>query len=382
MADQGRAAIGASAMGTGTMGIRPAAAGGTAVVPPVAAPQKAAEDRPLDRTAAIRLTLWGVAAATSAAIAIFAASTDLGTKRAGAAVAAIVAPPLDSGNTITQIAARNAETERETRRLLDTVKALSADRERIASRVDSVEREMDGLTGSINRVAAQVRQPLPPVERTPPPEIRPTASAPSVPQPSSAKTGHAPSVIPPVKPVVKLQQDSAETPAHEGGPSMLNLAMTTPVFGLDARMPPTAWPRQQVSRPGAILPPETASVRQDPDTDVPVGTVTAASADTGTPQAHEPQPKVELGVDLGPGLTMAKLRARWDAFKAAKGAEANRMHPLVMAREVTPGKPVELRLIVGPVADIRAAAELCASLVGTQFLCQPSVYDGQRLALR
>jgi hypothetical protein len=100
------------------------------------------------------------------------------------------------------------------------------------------------------------------------------------------------------------------------------------------------------------------------------------------PDPAEPQPKVELGVDLGPGLTMAKLRARWDAFKAAKGAAAAHMHPLVLFREITPGKPVELRLIVGPVADVNAAAQLCASLVGTQFLCQPSVYDGQRLALR
>jgi hypothetical protein len=41
---------------------------------------------------------------------------------------------------------------------------------------------------------------------------------------------------------------------------------------------------------------------------------------------------------------------------------------------------VELRLIVGPVANAAAAARLCTAMVGA--VCQPAVYEGQRLALR
>jgi len=41
-----------------------------------------------------------------------------------------------------------------------------------------------------------------------------------------------------------------------------------------------------------------------------------------------------------------------------------------------------LRLVVGPIAQPSAAKELCASLTPFGLFCQPTLYDGQRLALR
>jgi hypothetical protein len=168
--------------------------------------------------------------------------------------------------------------------------------------------------------------------------------------------------------------------------SMLNLALTAPVFGLESKMPKSLWPTKTGPMPGEDSPKKTAAPEPaaHPKTEAvsAVSHTAEAPATTGSiAEPAEPQPTVKLGVDLGAGTTMAKLRARWNSFKAARSKEAESMHPLVMAREITPGKPVELRLIVGPVADIKAAAQLCAGLVGTPFLCQPSIYDGQRLAL-
>jgi hypothetical protein len=43
---------------------------------------------------------------------------------------------------------------------------------------------------------------------------------------------------------------------------------------------------------------------------------------------------------------------------------------------------VELRLVVGPLANAATAARLCAALANAGTTCQPTVFDGQRLAIR
>lgn len=102
----------------------------------------------------------------------------------------------------------------------------------------------------------------------------------------------------------------------------------------------------------------------------------AEAVDSGDP------PKVEIGIDLGPGLSIARLRSRWEAFQKAQGASLNGVRPVVAIREINPNKPVELRLVVGPLAGIDVAVQLCQSLSGSPFPCQPAVFDGQRLVTR
>jgi hypothetical protein len=77
---------------------------------------------------------------------------------------------------------------------------------------------------------------------------------------------------------------------------------------------------------------------------------------------------------------MARLRQRWTAFKSAHGSLAEGLRPVVTVREMGQNKPLEMRLVAGPVADVQAATKMCAELVGTQFMCHPAVFDGQRLA--
>jgi hypothetical protein len=56
------------------------------------------------------------------------------------------------------------------------------------------------------------------------------------------------------------------------------------------------------------------------------------------------------------------------------------LHPAVAVRENSKAKSAELRLIVGPLADVEAAARLCAALSAARHYCQPVAFEGQRLA--
>jgi hypothetical protein len=176
-------------------------------------------------------------------------------------------------------------------------------------------------------------------------------------------------------------------------PETIPLPRPSPIAQLQAyaaaaaRGEAAALPPGQIPQPGQIQ-----RIAQQP-ADV-TGSVHAAppapGAPAGAPPQAEPaeaaeagdQPKVEIGVDLGPALSIARLRTRWEAFKQAQGANLPAVRPVVSFREISPNKPVELRLVVGPFAGIDVAVQFCRSLSGSQFPCQPAVYDGQRLATR
>jgi hypothetical protein len=90
----------------------------------------------------------------------------------------------------------------------------------------------------------------------------------------------------------------------------------------------------------------------------------------------------EYAVDIGSGLTIEALRARWLAIYSAHPQFFEGLKPIVSIREVAHGSRIELRLLAGPIAQPGAATELCASLTLVGLFCQPTIYDGQRLALR
>jgi hypothetical protein len=118
----------------------------------------------------------------------------------------------------------------------------------------------------------------------------------------------------------------------------------------------------------------------------PIATAPAAlsaarqsSVDFGTPAAAPPTP---YGVDIGSGLTMEALRARCLAIYSAHPELFDGMKPIVNVKEVAHGNRVELRLVAGPIAEAAAATRLCASLSAFGLFCQPTLYEGQRLAQR
>ena len=115
----------------------------------------------------------------------------------------------------------------------------------------------------------------------------------------------------------------------------------------------------------------------------PAGFVSAPATTKPSADAVAPAlPRIEYGVDIGSGLTIEALRARWLAIRSAHPQLFADLQPLVSVKEVPRANRIELRLVAGPLADAGAAAQLCAALTPAGLFCQPTMFDGQRLATR
>jgi hypothetical protein len=91
--------------------------------------------------------------------------------------------------------------------------------------------------------------------------------------------------------------------------------------------------------------------------------------------------RTEFGVDLGGAPNVASLRNAWDRIRRIHGLQLEGLRPVIGIRDGRAGQ-VELRLVVGPIGNAAAAAKLCATLASAGLSCQPTTFDGQRLALR
>ena len=92
--------------------------------------------------------------------------------------------------------------------------------------------------------------------------------------------------------------------------------------------------------------------------------------------------KSGYGVDIGSGLTILALRERWQTLRSAHPQLFAGLEPIVSVKDMARANRVELRLVVGPFTEAAAAERLCASLTPVGLFCQPTIYDGQHLALR
>jgi len=104
-----------------------------------------------------------------------------------------------------------------------------------------------------------------------------------------------------------------------------------------------------------------------------------ASTDGGAPASP---PTQQYGVDIGSGLTIPALRARWEVLRSAHAQLFAGLQPIVSVKEIPRANRIELRLVVGPLAQPAAASQLCAELAPFGLFCQPTIFDGQKLALR
>lgn len=104
-----------------------------------------------------------------------------------------------------------------------------------------------------------------------------------------------------------------------------------------------------------------------------LGNSPAAPAETG--------PGGEYGVDLGGATSVAALQAAWERIRRHHASELDGLRAVIAIRDTRAG-PVDLRLVVGPIGNAAAAASLCTSLTATGLSCQPTSFDGQKLALR
>jgi hypothetical protein len=92
--------------------------------------------------------------------------------------------------------------------------------------------------------------------------------------------------------------------------------------------------------------------------------------------------KTEFAVDLGGAQNVEGLRLLWSSIRSNQPSLVDQMRPVIAVRETEKSGTVELRLVVGPLANAAAAARLCASFSSAGRACEPAIFDGQKLALR
>lgn len=112
----------------------------------------------VDTWAMIRRVAWAMAAVLAVVAAMLAVRARLVVQRLDDATT-VVATPAPERTTANQPLAQIDDPDAETKRLAQAVRLLSADRDRLATRVATLERTIDDLTGSIARLPAAAGSP-------------------------------------------------------------------------------------------------------------------------------------------------------------------------------------------------------------------------------
>jgi hypothetical protein len=309
-----------------------------------------------------RLAAWGGIASFALFAAAISAYSNAGSLRQAAASASSGPATSGQGTLQSRIPAgefgpRPSETAEETRRLAEAVRALAADRDQALSRIAALEHNLDGVTGTIKRDRIANAQPTaaPTPTQSSPPAAAPAASA--APVAGAAPVVSAAPVARPELPAVRPEMQVArpETPAAP----VAEIATTT----LPA-------PASQQSGPGDAAP--DAGNR---------AMASASAVRTGAPSEPPLAAAAGLGVDVGGAANYEGLRALWHATKNADPAMLEDLYPVVTVRENGKTHGVELRLVVGPIADVDTASRLCTTLSAAKHYCQPVSFEGQRLSL-
>lgn len=314
------------------------------------------DDGEADYTALIPLGLWGGAAAASLLVVAIAAWTETGQSRLAGAYASLTgkSEAADRG------AAERARQAEEARQTAETIRTLTRDRDRLLVRMAALERNYEDVTGSIGKLTQAAKPPavsaavsaaidasIPP---TAPGSVSSRGTAPSAP---AAPSGSAPA---------SPSENSAAAEPPVAGP-----AVTAPPNAVSAAPPAVSAP--------ATIPPMPRGASQGA---APVPSTTTAPE----PDAQEPASgKGEFGVDIGSAPTLAAMRTAWDRIRRNHAKLLDGLQPVIAVRDGRSGQP-ELRLVVGPIGNPAAAAKLCTSLAAAGLSCQPTLFEGQRLAQR
>jgi hypothetical protein len=155
---------------------------------------------------------------------------------------------------------------------------------------------------------------------------------------------------------ISQQVEAAKAPSAPPVVSWL-VAATTPLLAMPETLPPSGWE-------AAPLPPSTAP------------------AAAGQPlDAVAPVANAAYGAEIGSASSIKALHARWAGIRSAHLQLLDGLTPVVALRENPRSHKTELRLMVGPLANAAAAAQLCVTLVAVQLSCLPTMFDGHNLAL-
>lgn len=395
-----------------------------------------AEEDDLDRRALWRIGSWGVGAVAAVVVAVMANQSSLGLKREQMAAA-----ELSRQAQQIQLAAR--ENQNETRRLANAVDTLNGDRDRLYSRVTSLEQGLDSVTGSfirqlppnapvtpptlpaIDPSAAQAAPVIAPVATAAPVIEKPAAKTPeSSPAVSAVAKDPAPAKAEPKTEkaeafkadVARLEAakteaskidvsktDAARSEAAKADSAKADIAKSDPAkpdpakeAAKEASKAPAATPATPLVAAKSFMAPPDPSASKLIEPNKPVSPVTAAPIPevvASTPPVSDEEadeataPKValqrtEFGVDLGTANSLNGLRALWRGLlKSRSNAPLLALRPVIKIKESTKGLGMQLHLVAGPLNDAGAAAKICAVMTENKRNCETTVFDGQRLSL-
>ncbi|WP_213289693.1 hypothetical protein [Bradyrhizobium sp. sGM-13] len=363
-----------------------------------------ADEDQLDRRALWRIGSWGVGATAAVILAVMANQSSLGLKREQVAAA-------DVTRQAQQIQLVARETQNEARRLAAAIDTLKGDRDRLYSRVTSLEQGLESVTGAVARQgSAQASPPAANAEsqaaqKPPSPSVAPVATGPAaVPVADKAATDPAPATVSHAAKeaaktdAAKTESAKLETAKAEMTKSEMAKAEMTKADAvtLEPAKPEPTKPSPATPLMAAqsmMAPPDPAAAKlielgkgpnpviASPIPDVVALAPTDAEADDATAPKISLQ-RTEFGVDLGSANSVNGLRALWRGLlKSRSNAPLAALRPIIVVKEGTNGLGMQLRLVAGPLNDAGAAARICAILAENSRPCETAIFDGQRLSL-
>ena len=372
-----------------------------------------AKEDELDGRMKLRLGAWAIGSIVTLVIAIIALQAPASARRDQASA--------DVAQQAQQLQRIAKESQNQTRQLFAAMDTLNMDRDRLYNRVTVLEQAVDTVNGSIAKLSAP-----PPIVASAVPAsvpVSPLVSTSSQPTPKQATSDHV--VASPVEVPMASAQPALDTKPLDQKPAdpkqravevkkekeaqakevQAAVAPVTPpkvasvaTVSSPAPPPPAKSEQKNEPKPEAATKPEVkaleAKVEAKP-ADKPsdqaaapdlapavTGSVTSADMADSDSNTEKPVERTKFGVDLGGANSVEGLRALWRGLRGPHRELFAQMQPLIVVKERTTGYGMQLRLVAGPLTDAAAAAKLCATLTErSRRACEPSVYDGQRLAM-
>ena len=262
---------------------------------------------------------WGLAAVAAVFVAVLSSRDELAMQRASALLVSLNVLPAPAPK-------HQFDAEAAARQLAQAVRSLVDDRDRLATRLATLERDMEDMTGSVKKQIEAVK-----AARSEPPPWPDTA--PPVPMTPAD-----------VAVMVKTVSPAAAAAAAADPPSSTK--------------------------------PDVEAVAEQPSSSAPAVAVSAAPADAAQPAA------TPYGADIATASTMKALHIRWKWLRSAHPAIFDGLQPLVSVKQNPHTNRTELHLVVGPYSNAEAATQFCDFIVPYHLTCQPAMFDGSRLALQ
>lgn len=363
-----------------------------------------AKEDEFDGRMMLRLGAWGIGSIVALVVAIIAVQSPASARRDTAST--------DVTQQAQQLQRIAKESQNQTRQLSAAMDTLNKDRDRLYNRVTVLEQALDSINGSIAKLSAP-----PPVVASAAPvstSTSPLASTPSQSAPQQAASDHV--AASPVEVSMASAQPGPETKLLDQKPAdtkqrAVEVKKEALSKEIQAAVPPVIVPPKiaSVATVSSQTPPPVKSEQAatKPETKAPevkaeekpagkpsdqaaapdlapatTGSVASAEMPDSNGEAERPVDRTKFGVDLGGANSIEGLRALWRGLRGPHRELFAEMQPLIVIKERTTGRGTQLRLVAGPLADAAAAAKLCASLTErSKRACEPSVYDGQRLAM-